>query len=238
LLALLRVLADSADAAIVGTALAEGLLRECAPTRVSGYFPDAAHEWLHERVTYGASAVEPNYERVSLMLDAPVTEVFRTGEARSWTIGEAVSRFPAVAGWVVHRPEQATDEVFVVPIRAAGRVAGVLLVLLPGATERTWRLRTLMDAAATALGVWYRGPAAPRSDEGRGRRPGALDVTPRQRRIVELVGEGRTNGQIAAELRVSVGTVKADLSRLYRMLAVAQRDALPHRLAALQPAER
>jgi DNA-binding CsgD family transcriptional regulator len=143
-----------------------------------------------------------------------------------WTTEQAVEQYPLVAGWVQSQPELAGDEVFVVPVRSAGTVVGALLVTLPQRTERSWRLRLLLDSAAIALGLWSRGVLAQaRADAGRPRKSVAA-LTERQSSIVAGIRTGRSNREIAEDLQVSVGTVKADLSQLYRLFGVSDREAL------------
>ena len=50
-------------------------------------------------------------------------------------------------------------------------------------------------------------------------------LTPREREIVHLVGLGRTNAQIAAELWVTPATVKKHLENVYEKLGVGNRAA-------------
>ena len=60
-----------------------------------------------------------------------------------------------------------------------------------------------------------------------GVRSGAqLDLTPVERRIAALVGQGCTNNEIAATLSLSRKTVEANLSRSYRKLGVRSRTEL------------
>ncbi len=237
LLALLRLLADGASSDAIGAGLAEGLLREARPTQLSVYRVDADGLSLEEHARYGAAS-EPEHRLVPIDLALPMTEVFRTGRSSAWTMTDAAEQFPALAGYVRSRPEHAADETFVVPIRAQGRPVGVLLVSLPGPAERSWQLGRLMEAASTALAVW----AVGRLSEGP--RPGArprgrgIEVSDRQRRIVDGVRAGRSNAEIAADLDVSVGTVKADLSALYRLFAVSQREALVDLVPAARSAQR
>ena len=56
----------------------------------------------------------------------------------------------------------------------------------------------------------------------RGRRP----LSPTDRRVVELVAAGRRNREIAGDLHVSVGTVEAALTRIYRTVGVRSRSEL------------
>ncbi len=57
-----------------------------------------------------------------------------------------------------------------------------------------------------------------------GRRAGELTAT--ETRIAELVVLGRRNREIAGELFVSVATVEAHLTRIYRKLGVRSRTEL------------
>lgn len=225
LLALLRLLADDAHADAIGAALAEGLLRETRPTQLSVYVVDAAGEGLEERVRYGA-APEPDHLRVPLAIPLPMTEVFRTGRSGVWAMAEAAEQFPALAGWVRSQPQRASDDVFIVPIRAYGRPVGVLLVSLPGPADRSWRLGRLLEAAATALALWASAATPPEARRPHRPRARGIEVSPRQHRIVDGIRAGLSNAEIAADLDVSVGTVKADLAALYRLFGVSHREAL------------
>jgi len=64
-----------------------------------------------------------------------------------------------------------------------------------------------------------------------GRAPAGDGLTPTERRVAELVAAGRTNKEVAAELFLTVKAVEANLSRIYRKLAVRSRTELAARLA-------
>ncbi len=55
---------------------------------------------------------------------------------------------------------------------------------------------------------------------------GQAELTPTEARIAKLVVSGRRNREIAAELFVSVATVEAHLTRMYRKLHVRSRSEL------------
>jgi DNA-binding NarL/FixJ family response regulator len=55
---------------------------------------------------------------------------------------------------------------------------------------------------------------------------GAVPLTARERSLARLVHEGRTNQQIASTLHISVKTVEAYLTRLYRKTSCASRVEL------------
>lgn len=51
------------------------------------------------------------------------------------------------------------------------------------------------------------------------------ELSPREREVLERAASGRSNGQIAAELGVTVNTVKFHLASIFRKLGVANRTA-------------
>ena len=63
------------------------------------------------------------------------------------------------------------------------------------------------------------------------RRP-ATSLTPTERRIAELVAEGKTNKEVAAILVVADRTVESALTQIYRKLDVRSRTELAHKLAS------
>lgn len=65
-----------------------------------------------------------------------------------------------------------------------------------------------------------------------GGRTAATGLTETERRIVDLVAEGRSNREIAAELFVTPKTVETSLSRIYAKLGVHSRTALVREAAS------
>jgi DNA-binding CsgD family transcriptional regulator len=66
-----------------------------------------------------------------------------------------------------------------------------------------------------------------RAELGRiGGRAAADGLTPTEQRVADLVAEGRSNKEVAAELFVSVRTVEANLTRVYAKLGVRSRSEL------------
>ena len=56
-------------------------------------------------------------------------------------------------------------------------------------------------------------------------------MTETEQRVAELAASGRRNGEIAAELFMSVRAVEANLTRAYRKLGIRSRSELALRLA-------
>jgi DNA-binding NarL/FixJ family response regulator len=61
--------------------------------------------------------------------------------------------------------------------------------------------------------------------------PGIDALTPREREVLALLGEGRSNADIAARLYLSEGTVKGHVSRLMAILGCQNRTQLALRAA-------
>jgi DNA-binding CsgD family transcriptional regulator len=64
-----------------------------------------------------------------------------------------------------------------------------------------------------------------------GRRPASTELTETEERVARLAAEGRANKVIASELFMSVHTVEAHLTRVYRKLGIHSRGELAARLA-------
>jgi DNA-binding CsgD family transcriptional regulator len=63
-----------------------------------------------------------------------------------------------------------------------------------------------------------------------GRAPAGEGLTPSERRIAELVAEGKTNREVAAALVVAERTVESALTQIYRKLGVRSRTELARKL--------
>ena len=102
------------------------------------------------------------------------------------------------------------------------------------ANERREARSTLDEARSVfrSLGatVWELRAAAELARIG-GRAPGSGELTPVERRVVELVAAGSTNREVAAALFLSTRTVEGHLSRVYGKLGVHSRVELANKLA-------
>ena len=112
-----------------------------------------------------------------------------------------------------------------------------LLVL--GSAQRRARHRsasreTLTSALAIfeelGAGLWAEKTRAELSRIG-GRSRSTGELTPNEERVAELVAEGKSNKEVAAELVVSVHTVEAALTSIYRKIDVRSRTEMAAKLA-------
>lgn len=105
---------------------------------------------------------------------------------------------------------------------------GLAIGLLWGVVDHAMGVREfahVLDAAASAR---RRITARPADVTVTPRRPRAAGpLSSRELEVLELLGEGATNGAIAAELFISTGTVKRHVANIYAKLGVGSRvDAL------------
>lgn len=91
---------------------------------------------------------------------------------------------------------------------------------------RAFELFGALDGVAAALSVWAAGVISSRAGDAPRPRRDPLHLTPRQADVLAAVRSGRTNGDIAAGLGVSVSTVKNELAALFRLLGASDRDEL------------
>jgi len=105
--------------------------------------------------------------------------------------------------------------------------------------RRAKRKREADDALARAVEVFEQAGMALLAERARaersriGLRPRApSELTETEQRVAELAAAGRRNGEIAAELFMSVRAVEANLTRAYRKLGVRSRSALASRLVS------
>ncbi len=86
----------------------------------------------------------------------------------------------------------------------------------------------LIAAAFLGLGIWV-GRRLFRSEPRTGeftpneRAQASLGITERERQVLQLLADGRSNKEIAARLGLSPNTVKTHVARLFEKLRVARR---------------
>ena len=110
--------------------------------------------------------------------------------------------------------------------------------LVLGTTQRRARQkRNARDSLGSALAAFdelgtplWAGKARAELARIGGRAPAGDRLTSSERRIAELVAEGKTNKEVAAALVVSERTVESTLTQIYRKLQVRSRTELAHKL--------
>ncbi|MEV4670936.1 AAA family ATPase [Actinomadura sp. NPDC049382] len=125
--------------------------------------------------------------------------------------------------------------------------AGHCLLELARVERGRRRVSTAREAASAALETFVRCEARPWVERARHRLarldtglrdgpappPGHAALSDGERRIAVLVGQGATNQQVATRLFLSVKTVEASLTRIYRKLGIRSRAQLGALVAGL-----
>lgn len=151
----------------------------------------------------------------------------------------AAARAGAVVDLALRHPGPAVDAL--VPAVAAARATGLrfevgrCLLLLGTAQRRDRARRAAAESLAEADRVfadvgaprWREAVAQQRAQLTRGR---AGRMTPAEERVAGLIARGLSNTEIAARLSVSVKTVEANATRIYRKCGVRGRVQLAERL--------
>jgi DNA-binding NarL/FixJ family response regulator len=112
--------------------------------------------------------------------------------------------------------------------------------LVLGTVQRRGRLkRTARGSLESALAIFeeleaplWAGKARAELARIGGRASAGDELTPSERRIAELVAEGKTNKEVAAALVVADRTIESALTQIYRKLHVRSRTELARRLNA------
>ena len=164
------------------------------------------------------------YERRSRMLDHPLglVQAARCSgllAAASDNVDAAVAHFDAALAFRL--PE---------PLENARTLLARGIVL-----RRANRRRDARDALEEACAIFDRLGASQWAARARGElarvagRPPSRDhLTATERRVADLVADGRSNKEVAAALFVTVKGVEAHLSRIYRKLGIKSRAELMH----------
>lgn len=180
------------------------------------------------------------------------------GDALVKTVADLATddQLPDVVVADVRMPPTHTDEGVRAAIELRGRYPrlGVLVLsqyveeqyateLLAGSTQgvgyllkdRVAEVREFVDAVGrVAAGGTALDPEVVAQLLGRSRKQDVLEgLTPREREVLGLMAEGRTNSAIAARMVVSGGAVEKHVSNIFLKLGLAQSDADHRRVLAV-----
>lgn len=167
------------------------------------------------------------YSRVSLDLQIPLTESFNTSSTILLPITNVVDAYPILKidqdFWDDVVEKNGDGDVGHVPIYLEGIPIGAYTFLCDRLNEWSAKSISKLDGLSAALGLWLSNPLSgvrlkPPKDIQEG-----LTLSPRQRQILSLVGDGKSNSSISAHLGFSESTVKQELQRIMKRLRVHTR---------------
>jgi DNA-binding CsgD family transcriptional regulator len=212
------------------------ILRELPPlllaapfTGLSPIWPDAIESLLERGEREEASALLEAYERMAQHASAGLRALAGRSRGLLEAVDGNLDGALATMGEALCLQEGA----------AYPFERGRTLLHLGRLRRRAGRKRAAREALAEALVLFERLGAdgwatRTRAELARisGRRPGSAELTDAEARVASLAVTGLTNKEIAAALFVTVHTVEAHLSQVYRKLGVHSRTELGARLLA------
>ena len=225
----LRALARVTEPAAALTAALDGPLHAY---RVTGGFLALV---VDESLQIEASARLPvaftdRYRVMPVGHTTPMTAALHRLDLVHAPVADIAAAYPALAIdegiWSSVLATAGADASFlVIPIWVGERIGGVLGFFTAEPTDVDDA--GVLQGAAAALGLWLgsreRDMGGPSYSASSGEVP--LVLSPRQREILRLVEQGKSNPVIAATLGFSLATVKAELARIMRMLRAPNRRA-------------
>ena len=121
------------------------------------------------------------------------------------------------------------------PVIYGGVAIGALGFLTARRPHDSGHDQLVLDGVTSVIALWMSHPKA-RIDgvAAVGDRSWSMAMSPRQRRILELVAAGQSTAAMAAALDVSEATVKADLQRSMKALRTSNRQEAARRARALR----
>lgn len=156
-------------------------------------------------------------------------------EAQWLDMAEIARRFPLVAP-EVRRSDRASDRVAVcLPLTSRGVVAGVVMLNLGGQTEPSLQVWETLMSGAQVLTMWLLATDPSRLTgqvpvaRGVVRAVDRLTLSQRDHDVLRLVAQRRTNREIADVLGYSEATIRADLTRMGKLLDVSGRQRILQR---------
>lgn len=215
-----RVIADDPTGDELCAVVLEGLRRPYGAVVYGLYLGVPSEDRLHLVGSAGWCDEDARAVRdIPMSLGVPVVEAAQTGSPIFMRVHNIPEIVPFACEWFERHPWRETGEVAAFPVLSRGKVFGVQYLEFSRHVERSVRNVEAMTTLGHAITPWLM--MARRVMETDGPLPavrGPLHVSDRQRSIVRLVRDGRTNREIAESLGYSEATVRADLSHLSRML--------------------
>ena len=182
---------------------------------------------------YGYTEEEASsFRALPIGMPLPVCEAVLTMEPVTLSPDDLRARYPILEAQpsLVERTSTALagSLIICVPIVYSGVAIGGLSLLQ--SSSATWDATDwqYLDAVSAATGMWLNNQRQILVEKWRRGAPTPqreVRITDRQLQILEMVGEDRTNGEIARQLGYSVPTIKKDLQHIMRILGTEDRRA-------------
>jgi DNA-binding CsgD family transcriptional regulator len=223
LISYLWMLSDLPDGDAVGFAICRGLFAPFGADLALVYAARPDGRTLDLVASYGMGPKENAvYARVTTDMHLPGVETFRLGTEK-WLIKDQVAEaYPLAAPFF--RRLTAEGEMAFLPLRHRGAPIGFIVLGFAAHVEHSWHLRAMIDGLLSATVMWVLASSALRGTANSNLAEVApLEITARQREVLVLMRESKSNRHIAEELGFSVATIKADITALGQLLGASGR---------------
>jgi len=223
LISYLWMLSDLPDGDAVGFAICRGLLAPFGAELALVYAVRPDGHTLDLIASYGMGKKEDAvYSRVTAEMHLPGVETFRLGTEKWLTKDQVSDDYPLAAPFF--RAWKSNGDFAFLPLRHRGAPMGFMVLAFAEPVERSWHLRATIDAVLSATVLWLLAASALKGTARSNLAETApLELTARQREVLVLMREGRSNRDIADQLGYSVATIKADITALGQMLGASGR---------------
>lgn len=223
LISYLWMLSDLPDGDAVGFAICRGLFAPFGADLALVYAARPDGYTLDLVASYGMGRREHAvYARVTTDMHLPGVEAVRLGRETWLTAHEVAETYPLAAPFFRSRAPE--GEMAFLPLRHRGAPIGFVVLGFSGPVQHSWHLRATIDGLLSATVMWVLASSALRGTANSNLAEVApLDVTARQREVLVLMRDGRSNREIAEELGYSVATIKADITALGHLLGASGR---------------
>ena len=162
------------------------------------------------------------YARVTADMHLPGAETFRIGTEKWLTREQVADTYPLAAPFFRSFPT--SGEMAFLPLRHRGAPVGFVVLGFSDPVEHTWHLRAMLDGLLSATVMWVLASSALRGTANSNLTEVVpLEITARQREVLVLMRDERSNREIAEELGYSVATIKADITALGQLLGASGR---------------
>ena len=236
--AFMRLATTNPDPDTVAQSLVRGPMSAYGAIAATIYVPDDGGDALRLIGQWGFGPSLSHYAAIPLSVDFPLVRSYLTGEALvvpgSAASGNVLSdtALTSVLADVGRRPDEVTVIAMPFQYRGIPIGAGVWLCTHPG--PWTWHDYAYFDGTSAVVSLWLQlrtyeaslqaaGVGAQRLTTGR------QLLTERQREVLALIRDGKSNAAIAAALGYSISTVKNDVQALLTVFGAARRKELVRR---------
>lgn len=233
--AFIRLVTTRPDPDSTAHALVRGPLSTYGTFAATIYGPDDLGQSLDLIGQWGFGPALGSYARVPLDLDFPLVRTFLTGEAIVTPARESMRSVLAqtATGAVLADLGRGLDEVTVVamPLQYQGVAIGASVWFCTHQGPWTWNDYSYIDGTAAILSLWLQLRTYEHSLHAAGVGGGRFSARPhllteRQRTVLLMIRDGKSNAAIAAALGYSVSTVKNDVQALFTVLGASKRKEL------------